>query len=51
MTKLLETLINGKGKDLNLYNSITFVYCAFPDSLPSLTRLPSTSFVLVGDGI
>ena len=27
--KSLETLINGKGKDPNLHNGLTLVYCLF----------------------
>lgn len=38
-SKFLETLINGEGKDLNLYSTLNFVYCAFSGNLPKLTSL------------
>ena len=32
-TKFLETLIGGKGTNLNLHNNLTLVYCALSDHL------------------
>ena len=32
-SKFLETLIQGEGKDLNMHNSLTHFYCAFPGKL------------------
>ena len=33
---LQKHIISVKGNDLNLCNNLTLIYCAFPDSLPSL---------------
>ena len=44
MIKFLETLINGEGRDLNLHNNHTLVYCALPDNLLQLHLNPQSFF-------
>ena len=52
MTKSLGTLINGEGKDLNLHNILTLVFCTLSDKLPRLAPRPqSLPLALAGDGI
>ena len=51
LTLSLESLINGKGMDLNVCNLLTLVYCAFPDhllqqSLPPTSPAPNIFFCL-----
>lgn len=41
MTKSPETGINGEGRDLNLLNNLTIVYCALPDNRPSTISIHS----------
>lgn len=50
-SKSLETLINAEGKDLNLHNNHTLVYCAFPGNLPYLTPHPQHLLSSAEDGI
>lgn len=45
--KSLETLISAEGQDWNLHNSLTTVYCAFPDNLTNLTPPPTAAYSFV----